>query len=520
MAIKESEIRENLAEHIKLLDPSLKVINQEHYINMPNGRTAYVDILAKDDFGCFTLIELKKSDQTARSAIQQLMKYASMLKSKYRLEESQIRCVVVSTVWRELEEAFDEFSRVSQYEFKGYSIVYTPNKPPLFQEILAKYNKGDLSPLRNFIFFEFFDAKERDEAYTDFCALLNKLPSCNSVVIKMDYSGTDLSVIHPFGFSWSMFTTDTNRLNQELSKLPVKNLEEHHFDIGDILYLWQQEGEEYELRSKILIEQVRLNNDSGEYTGLALHSLTNTLETWEHEEPIGFGQMFSDLFFDSDDMLAMACGLTGDHPYGFKVKTTPHRAYQFNMIRKKLDEFLKLNSNWRNQVDYVLNTLALNDIADIFIYNPLNFFGLVYDLKKEEQSERIPNLIIKIKRENGNSDVYQGILSWTKRDKSITAKEALISAYGSIDYFKARMINQRLNECDEKLSESYGLSYEIYFKSKGKLFSIMDSDTGCHPKKINKVFTLNDFFASNHSLIDEVDHILNKAPSSRTKIIF
>jgi len=448
------------------------------------------------------------------------MKYASMLKSKYRLEENQIRCLVVSTVWRELEEAFDEFARVSQYEFKGYSIVYTPNQPPLFQEILAKYNEGDLSPLRNFIFFEFCHAEERDEAYIDFCALLNKLPSCNSVVIKMDYLGNDSNIIHPFGFSWSMFTTDTDRLEEEVSKLPVRSLEEHHFDIGFLLYSWQQEGEEYELRSKILTDQVRLLNNSGEYTGLALHSLNNTLETWDHQEPIGFGQMFSDTLFDSDDMLAMACGFTGDHPYGFNIKTTPHRAYQFNMVRKKLDRFLKSNSNWRNQVDYVLNTLAPNDVADIFIYNPLNFFGLAYDLKKEGESERIPKLIIQIKRENGNLDVYQGLLSWTVRDISITAKKALISAYGSIDYFKTRMINQRLNECDEKLSQSYGLSYEIYCKSNSELFSIKDSDTGCYPKKLSEIFTLNDFFVSNHCLIDEVDFLLNKDPSSRTKIMF
>ena len=78
MKIKEAEIRENIAEYIKTLDPNLKVVAQEHYIKMPNGRTAYVDILAKDEFGCFTLIELKKSDQTARSAIQQLMKYANI----------------------------------------------------------------------------------------------------------------------------------------------------------------------------------------------------------------------------------------------------------------------------------------------------------------------------------------------------------------------------------------------------------------------------------------------------------
>mgnify|MGYP006215024479 CR=1 FL=1 len=61
MKIKESIIRENISKHISLLDKNLKLVAQEHYIKMPDGKTAFIDILAKDDFGCFTVIELKKA---------------------------------------------------------------------------------------------------------------------------------------------------------------------------------------------------------------------------------------------------------------------------------------------------------------------------------------------------------------------------------------------------------------------------------------------------------------------------
>jgi hypothetical protein len=520
MRIKESEIRENIASHLHLLDPNLKLLAQEHHIKMSHGRSSYVDILAKDEFGCFTVIELKKSDQTARSAIQQLMKYANMLKRKNRLEESQIRCVVVSTVWRELEEAFDEFCHVSQYEFKGYSVVYNKDQPPIFQEIKPKYNEGDLSPLKNFIFFEFFSQKDRDDAYDSFLALLQAIPSCNSVLIKSNYEGNDSAIIHPSGFSWIMFSSECQRMRDEISKLPVKPLEDYHFDINGILYLWQLDGEEYELRSKILEEHVRLQKGSGEYTGLALHSLNNILSTWENDAPIGVGEMFSDALFDTDDMLAMACGFAGDHPYAFIMKTTPSRDYQFNMVRKKLNIFLKSNSRWCGQVDYVLNTLAPNDVAEIYVYNPLNFFGFIYDLKKYRSSNRIPNLFITVKRENGDEEIYQGILAWTSKVTDVVAKDAVFSSYPSLDILKIRLISQNLNDYDQNLSEIYGLTYEIFTLKQREAYIIRISEDGCYLEKVENIRNLEDFVQANYSLIDEVEHLLNNDPNSNVELSF
>lgn len=508
MGVSEAEIRENIASHLALLDPALKVVAQEHYIKMPNGRKAYIDILAKDEFGCFTVIELKKSDQTARSAIQQLMKYANMLKEKNRLEENNIRCVVVSTVWRELDEAFDEYARVSQYDFKGYSVVYDPGAPPVFQEIRPKYIKGDLSPLKNFIFFEFFEKEERDKVFCDFFDLLEKIPSCNSVLIKSDYSGDDAAIIHPFGFSWVMFSSDLKRLVAELSKLNFMPLEQHHFDIGPLVYSWQLEGDAYEARSRILVEQVRFDCGVGEYTGLALHSLSNILAEWECDDPVGLGEMFADSLFDRDDMRSMACGFLGEHPYAFITKTTPAREGQFGMVRRRVNEFLRPNWRWQEQVDFILNTLRFGDVASIYIYNPLNFFGFLYDLGRDGSSKRIPGLVVSVVREDGAKDVYQGFLAWTSNISGVVAKDAVLDSYRNLDELKLRFINQKMNGNDEKLSEAYGLTYEVVTVSKGKHYMVQTSRAGCYLEEIQEFRQLDSFVESNDSLIDEVMDLL------------
>lgn len=61
MKITEFEIREKLAVNLDLLDPNLVLVKQEYAIILPDGRKGFVDILARDKFGCFTIIEIKKA---------------------------------------------------------------------------------------------------------------------------------------------------------------------------------------------------------------------------------------------------------------------------------------------------------------------------------------------------------------------------------------------------------------------------------------------------------------------------
>ena len=333
MKVKESIIRENIAEHIILIDKNLKLVAQEHYIKMPDGKTAFIDILAKDDFGCFTVIELKKSNQTARSAIQQLLKYANFLKRKNRLEEAQIRCVIVSTVWDELEAPFSEFVEFSQYESKGYLVDYNPGIPPQFSEVKPEYKNGDCSPLESFIFFEFCTKEERDKSLKEFELTLKLLPSVNSVLIKMEYSGDDGRIIHPYGFAWIMFTGDFENMTLDISKLTPKVNPQEYENLEYIVSMWEKDLPDYSLRSKILLEQVHIKQVAGEYTGLALHSLNNTLSTWKYSDPICSGVMFDDGLFDKNEVIALSCGFVGDHPYSFVVKTTPQRVKQFQLVR-------------------------------------------------------------------------------------------------------------------------------------------------------------------------------------------
>lgn len=507
MTIKESIIRENIANHLELLDKNLKLVAQEHHIKMPDGKKAFIDILAKDDFGCFTVIELKKSNQTARSTIQQLLKYANFLKRKNRLEESQIRCLILSTVWDELKDPLSEFIEFSPYDSKGYLVEYQAEKPPIFTEVKTEYKQGNMSPLNNFIFFEFTTEDERNKSLKDFELTLNSLPSINSVLIKMNYRGDNRKIIHPFGFAWIMFTGDVENMDLDFSKLSPKNKIKGLFDPEDIIYMWEDNTPEYSLRTKVLLDQVRINAYTGEYTGLALHSLNNTLSTWDYSSPQGFGVMFNDGLFDEDEIFSLSCGFFGDHPYNFIAKTSPQRSEHFQMAIKKLDKFLLFNERWRIAVNHNLQEADYSDNVIIYIFNPLNFFGIINDVYKTNTSSRIPSLKITLKKESGETLHYYDSLFWVNEKPIECPKKLVLKFFNSFNEFKLRYFTNGYKNHETSLSEKYGLNYEILCSS-GQIIAI-DGQI-CHFVNCENINNLQNFLTANDGFIDQVGALFDE----------
>ncbi|UIK01714.1 endonuclease NucS (plasmid) [Rhizobium leguminosarum] len=98
----ESELRDYLESNLHLIEPGLRLLAKEHVLENPEGSGGRVDILARDAFGHNVCIEIKRSDASARSALNELSKYIALLVERDRLQPEMIRCVVVSTHWKEL----------------------------------------------------------------------------------------------------------------------------------------------------------------------------------------------------------------------------------------------------------------------------------------------------------------------------------------------------------------------------------------------------------------------------------
>lgn len=496
----EAQIRDLVAKNLAGMDPHLRLLETEHVVRRADGVEARIDILAKDDFGCYTVIEIKKSAQTSRSAVQQLYKYASFLKSARRLEGHQIRCVIVSTVWGEMRAPFGEFKHFSDYESRGYQLDFDGAGMPVYREIETSLEVGDTSPLSPFYFFEFKSQVARDTSLRDFTEILKKFPSLNSVVVPANYAGNDRKVIHPYGFAWSLFSGNAAEVEREFAQLllDTPTSADDEVDIGEP----SESDQLMDIASKILLNLVSLRE--GEYAYFDLHSFTNILSTWNVAKPLGFGPMYSAGFFDAREALDLASGQLGDHPYVFVAQTTGARQSHLAIIRARLDKFLTPNPGWRKASSIIFSELDSEDVLNINVFNPLNFFGFLNDLYCNGESNRIPAMLMRRRHADGTETIYRGVLRWTSTRDELSAKDAVKASYPDELSFAVRSVNQRLNEHDDKLSRLYGLTYEIVRETEGGVAWLKVDDGGSSWCDVSSGRTLQEFIDHHAELVEDV----------------
>lgn len=161
----ESRIRDNLALNLEIIEDGLTLIEKEFYLKPFNSNftKGYIDILAKDVRGKFVIIEIKRSNQAARQAIHELLKYKSSVQNKYCVKSSEVRLMIVSTEWNELLIPFTKFS--SKFSVEGWKIEvnkeFAIDKIRAVQPVIDTSLEKDVSDNQGIYLFR--DAHERDK---------------------------------------------------------------------------------------------------------------------------------------------------------------------------------------------------------------------------------------------------------------------------------------------------------------------------------------------------------------------
>ncbi|PWU16969.1 MAG: hypothetical protein C5B50_12265 [Verrucomicrobia bacterium] len=118
----EDRIRDYLADHLQILESGLVLIEKEYKLLNAVGAGGSIDILARDRFGHVVVIEIKRSDQAARQALNELHKYIALFRTRAGLDESRIRLIIASTEWHELLIPLSEFADATPYAVEGTAI--------------------------------------------------------------------------------------------------------------------------------------------------------------------------------------------------------------------------------------------------------------------------------------------------------------------------------------------------------------------------------------------------------------
>ena len=124
----ESEIRDIIADNLQCIEPGMVLIDTEHYLPNYKGTKGFADILAKDCKDHLTVIEVKKSNSTAREAIHEVFKYLEGVKINKGLRDDEIRLLILSTEWDELLIPFSSLCQNSTVNIEGYRIQVSENR--------------------------------------------------------------------------------------------------------------------------------------------------------------------------------------------------------------------------------------------------------------------------------------------------------------------------------------------------------------------------------------------------------
>lgn len=121
--MKESALRDLIAQKISQLKPGLTLLQKEQYIPGEHGTKSFIDLYARDEKGRHVLIELKRSNTAARQALHEVSKYVEQVKQHFGAKDSEIFAIIASTEWGELLLPFLVFVRTPVFPSKKYRLT-------------------------------------------------------------------------------------------------------------------------------------------------------------------------------------------------------------------------------------------------------------------------------------------------------------------------------------------------------------------------------------------------------------
>lgn len=126
MHAHEKYIRDHLAAHLDLLEKGLRLEKVEYHLPNANGARGFIDILARDRHDLWTVIELKRSRDSARQALNEVTKYTELLRREKAVRKDRIRSIIVSTDWHDLLTPVSNLARDWGHDLQGRRITTTP----------------------------------------------------------------------------------------------------------------------------------------------------------------------------------------------------------------------------------------------------------------------------------------------------------------------------------------------------------------------------------------------------------
>lgn len=450
----EAWLRGELSKRLELLEPGLTLRSVEYRLPNRQGASGSIDILAADRYSATVIIELKKSNQSARQAIHELHKYVALIKQDHGLRESQIRCMLVSTDWHELLVPFSEFARTSRWAIDGYRLFLTDTGVPDHAEkVLPVPASAEIRLCPEHSVYLFREQKRRDEALPVLLKLLRDHNLSEYLLLKLDikqrrFEGTcdfALYLIVP-----ELAPDERLRARDQLARTPWADDLEDEIQFLEEQLIVLEATDSFSLR-----DEFEIGNPE---------KLANLSITWDITSLIrGGSRLESKAIFSDEYLLRWAKGLEGRNAFHFEMIATPSRRLSWMEATRNAEYCLTGNEAWRTLAKaYFEDIERYHPDATVTakIYNPCNLMMGLYRLAKLNVGDSLPSAEIVVSDKDGNPvRIVLGAMVWDGKRVTSVAEVLPDGVPTLFDLFLASALDGGTSAVEEHLIAQHGLSY-------------------------------------------------------------
>ena len=457
----EDEIRNHLADNLDLIEPRLVLIKKEKILKNDKGAKGFLDIFCRTADGKYLIIEVKRSDKTAREAIQELYKYNVLLRQNLLVKKTEICMMVASTEWHELLVPFSEFVRTSPYDCKGILLKLGQNglTTSTSSVELAPEDRHRRISRRHFIWEYNSEAKAKD-AKDVIAKYMQDAGLQDFVLIIMAVNSRHDPVTHLVYFAQQELTLD-HYMDLIRIRFPQESVAEFEDYIRD---LNEEEDKISEAADKVW--EIKKGDESIITDAIDVQiSHPEKAKFWFYSdnstslEVFRFGR-FNDPYITDDMVIKEIIGEDGTSFYNGDITAQVESKTEMTALRAAADNLFYFNSVWRAAVhdlcDYAVKTMAdsiqmrtfsnddiLRTIAGLFIGYPYYMPVMIFEIRRNDEVERII-----------------GIIEWDGRKPDF---KRVLKEYFHNDSFEYFMLRHLGNHCtlNEDLMAEMGLVYVL-----------------------------------------------------------
>lgn len=444
---RETELRRFVAAHLDLIEPGMTLVAEEYPLQNQHGSGGFVDILARDASGDLVVIELKRSDQSARQALHELEKYVALLTADRGIRVDRMRCILLSTEWRELLVPFARFVEHVDFYVVGRHLVIGSDRRPVASEVveLPTLTAGlETCPFQLHLLYE--TREQRDEFARVIPDALERISVEDFITFNLDLGVPDDHVLYPHGTALVLATFS------EAMRDHIRSLFPELCDDEPASPWWHEQ---------VVQSEVVAAGETGE-SRVLLPSDSEAYAKWELSGLVGHGRYADSVVWPEAQLKAVveADGEALSASFRRTVAVANKPAWQ--RMRRTLDAVIEGCGRWPESIAALLDELELHPNAQLSItaYAPADILRSLEAIVRYRSPAYMPQELIEW-RDGPRHGVIGGKLTWDGITRVRTPQETAGAIFEDFsDYVFASSVGAT-REYETQMVGFHGLRYDL-----------------------------------------------------------